>query len=59
MGDGATVTCTAPGTPYTPNYGAQPSPDCGHTYTRPGTLTATRATTISNIRTGGMQALTS
>ncbi|MFJ2191654.1 ATP/GTP-binding protein [Kitasatospora sp. NPDC087861] len=33
MGDGHTVTCTGPGTPYDPSYGAHPSPDCGHTYT--------------------------
>ncbi|GAA1994254.1 hypothetical protein GCM10009738_89140 [Kitasatospora viridis] len=35
MGDGATVTCTGPGTPYA--AGADPasaSPDCGHTYVR-------------------------
>lgn len=36
MGDGSTVTCAGPGTPYTP---ATPplsrSPDCGHTYLRP------------------------
>ncbi len=35
-GDGSTVTCTGPGTPYTP---ATPplsrSPDCGHTYLQP------------------------
>jgi hypothetical protein len=33
MGDGATVTCTGPGTPYDPARGAAPSPDCGHEYT--------------------------
>lgn len=33
MGDGHSVTCTGPGTPYDPSYGAHPSPDCGHTYT--------------------------
>jgi len=36
MGDGSTVTCAGPGTPYTP---ATPplsrSPDCGHTYLQP------------------------
>lgn len=35
-GDGDTVTCTGPGTPW--QAGADPktaSPDCGHTYTRP------------------------
>ncbi|MFI5808722.1 ATP/GTP-binding protein [Streptomyces sp. NPDC051561] len=48
-GDGASVTCAGPGTPYTAAYGKKPSPTCGHTYTRtsgkqPGatyTLTAT------------------
>ncbi|MFD4371063.1 ATP/GTP-binding protein [Streptomyces sp. NPDC058486] len=37
MGDGKTVTCTTPGTPYRPSYGDEPSPDCGHRYTRPST----------------------
>lgn len=35
VGDGSTVTCTGPGTPY--RVGMNPaagSPDCGHTYTR-------------------------
>ncbi len=36
MGDGATVTCTTPGTPYDPSYGARPSPDCGYAgYAKP------------------------
>jgi hypothetical protein len=34
MGDGATVTCRTPGTPYEDRYGFNPSPDCGHRYTR-------------------------
>ncbi|MFF4542599.1 ATP/GTP-binding protein [Streptomyces aureus] len=34
MGDGATVTCNGPGTPYTASYGKQESPSCGHTYSR-------------------------
>jgi len=37
MGDGQTVTCTTPGTPYADSYGRQSSPDCGHTYTRTNT----------------------
>jgi hypothetical protein len=49
MGDGTSVTCTGPGTPYDPSRGALPSPDCGHEYTttsasQPGdafTVTAT------------------
>ncbi|MEU0304675.1 ATP/GTP-binding protein [Streptomyces sp. NPDC006175] len=35
MGDGTTVTCHGPGTPYTKSRGATPSPDCGHLYERP------------------------
>jgi hypothetical protein len=34
MGDGHTVTCQGPGTPYTGSSPASASPDCGHTYTR-------------------------
>ncbi len=34
MGDGASVTCTTPGTPYADAYGNSMSPDCGHRYTR-------------------------
>ncbi|WP_432049919.1 hypothetical protein [Verrucosispora sp. NA02020] len=29
MGDGNSVTCTKPGTPYQPSYGNKRSPDCG------------------------------
>ncbi|MGW1894145.1 hypothetical protein ACWCP6_28440 [Streptomyces sp. NPDC002004] len=41
MGDGSTVTCKGPGTPYAASYREQGSPTCGHTYartsaTRPG-----------------------
>lgn len=32
MGDGTTVTCAAPGTPYDSTYGMAKSPDCGHVY---------------------------
>ncbi|MBL7491915.1 hypothetical protein I6A60_20295 [Frankia sp. AgB1.9] len=33
MGDGAVITCTGPGTPYTPDRDPHSaSPDCGHTY---------------------------
>lgn len=35
MGDGDTVTCTGPGTPYSTSRGGASSPDCGHTYTAP------------------------
>ncbi|GAA0574530.1 ATP/GTP-binding protein [Streptomyces mordarskii] len=34
MGDGSTVTCTTPGTPYKASYGTKKSPDCGHQYTQ-------------------------
>jgi hypothetical protein len=35
MGDGTTVTCNGPGTPYSNRFNpAFRSPDCGHTYTR-------------------------
>jgi len=43
MGDGSTVTCTTPGTPYADRYGKRPSPDCGYTFTRQGSYTV-RAT---------------
>ncbi|MBC9718009.1 hypothetical protein H9Y04_36300 [Streptomyces sp. TRM66268-LWL] len=33
MGDGSSVVCTGPGTPYSVEFAAdEPSPDCGHTY---------------------------
>lgn len=49
MGDGTTVVCTGPGTPYTPSRGTAQSPDCGHTYTttsdsRPGDVFTVSAT---------------
>jgi hypothetical protein len=34
LGDGTTLTCATPGTPYQPRFGTDPSPDCGHTYTQ-------------------------
>ncbi|MER5450564.1 ATP/GTP-binding protein [Streptomyces sp. NPDC002766] len=34
MGDGATVTCGGPGTPYTSSEGMAQSPTCGHIYAR-------------------------
>ena len=36
MGDGETVVCRTPGTPYEDRYGMRSSPDCGHTYVRQG-----------------------
>ncbi|MDX2748350.1 ATP/GTP-binding protein [Streptomyces sp. NRRL_B-2557] len=35
MGDGATVTCRGPGTPYRKSREVTESPDCGHLYERP------------------------
>ena len=32
MGDGSTVACNGPGTPYRASYGDRKSPDCGHVY---------------------------
>jgi hypothetical protein len=32
MGDGSSVPCTVPGTPYKASYGNRKSPDCGHVY---------------------------
>ncbi|MFI6985867.1 PKD domain-containing protein [Embleya sp. NPDC050154] len=52
MGDGAVVTCTTPGTPA---RSAQPSPDCGHTYTRPGVHTVTATTHWTVTWAGGGQ----
>lgn len=37
LGDGTTITCTGAGTPYRDEFGAQPSPTCGHTYVHPST----------------------
>ena len=53
MGDGASVTCRAPGTPYADSFGRQSSPDCGHTYTRQGTY-AVRATSYWAVQWSGM-----
>src|SRR3954464_6892383 len=37
LGDGTTLTCTGAGTPYRDEFGARPSPTCGHTYKHPST----------------------
>lgn len=34
MGDGESITCHTPGTPWAASHGLDPSPDCGHTYQR-------------------------
>ena len=43
MGDGSTVVCRTPGTPYADAFGKRSSPDCGHQYVRQGVYTV-RAT---------------
>ncbi|MFF2374771.1 ATP-binding protein [Streptomyces xiamenensis] len=58
MGDGNSVTCTEPGTPYEQSYGKRESPDCGHTYSAvPGagsyTITATSTWEITWAATNG------
>ncbi|MEU5417775.1 ATP-binding protein [Streptomyces sp. NPDC020667] len=45
MGDGNTVTCTSPGTPYDPSMGKKDSPDCGYRYTKVGEYQVTATTT--------------
>ncbi|MFI6688401.1 ATP-binding protein [Streptomyces sp. NPDC050485] len=45
MGDGSTVTCTKPGTPYQKSFGNADSPDCGHRYTKVGEYTVTATST--------------
>ncbi|OEJ22100.1 ATP-binding protein [Streptomyces agglomeratus] len=55
MGDGTTVNCTKPGTPYQKGYGKADSPDCGHRYTKVGifTITATSTWTVDWTATNG------
>ncbi|MFE5334758.1 hypothetical protein ACFQ8E_02495 [Isoptericola sp. NPDC056573] len=55
MGDGTTVTCDGPGTPYQDSYGKKESPDCGHTYTRQGEYQVTATTYWVADWTGGDQ----
>jgi hypothetical protein len=47
MGDGTTVTCTTPGTPYEDHYGNTDSPDCGHRYTRTSVGQPSNAYTVT------------
>ena len=47
MGDGSSVTCTSPGTPYKSSYGGTASPDCGYVYT-----------TVSTGKSGGKFTIT-
>ena len=61
MGDGHSVVCDSPGTPYEDRFGGRSSPTCGHTYTRtsarqPGeAYTVTATTTWRVVWTGGGQ----
>ncbi|MGW4623091.1 ATP/GTP-binding protein [Streptomyces sp. NPDC004592] len=61
MGDGSIVTCHGPGKKYSPVYGRQESPSCGHTYTATSasqpsgvyTVTATSTWTVDWQVVGG------
>ncbi|PKV82707.1 hypothetical protein BX283_0153 [Streptomyces sp. TLI_146] len=62
MGDGAIVTCTGPGTPYTSSGAMAVSPTCGHLYTttsadaRSGRFAVTATSTWAIAWQGGGQA---
>ncbi len=66
MGDGTTVACAGPGTPYQASYGMRQSPDCGHLYQstsarQPGgkyTVTATSVWAVHWIGAGQQGDLT-
>ncbi|WP_272595973.1 hypothetical protein [Streptomyces noursei] len=48
MGDGGTVVCRGPGTPYSTRFGPKASsPDCGYTYQRASTSEPGRAFPVS------------
>ena len=53
MGDGSTVVCRTPGTPYEDRFGASQSPDCGHQYTKQGRYTV-RATSHWSVAWAGI-----
>jgi hypothetical protein len=61
LGDGTTITCTGAGTPYRDEFGARPSPTCGHTYEHastelPGGVYRVTATAVWDVTwTGGGQ----
>ncbi len=53
-GDGASVTCSGPGTAWTPGANAiAPSPTCGHTFTSPGSYPVTVTVTWNVSWAGG------
>lgn len=53
MGDGSTVTCNGPGTPYQDSFGAADSPDCGYRYQKQGKY-AVSATSSWSVRWSGI-----
>lgn len=58
MGDGHTVTCDGPGTPFTSSSPSTSSPTCGHTYARssasmPGAVYPVTATTTWRVSWSG------
>lgn len=58
MGDGHSVTCASPGTPYSVDKGARSSPNCGYVYTRssasqPGHAYKVTATTTWDVAWSG------
>lgn len=53
MGDGNTVTCVGPGTPYEDRYDIADSPDCGYKYTKQGEYEVT-ATSYWTVEWEGM-----
>lgn len=61
MGDGGSVTCANPGTPYSAEFGGQPSPTCGYVYSQSsknqpgGRYTITAITTWHVTWAGGGQ----
>ncbi|MFG2961384.1 ATP/GTP-binding protein [Streptomyces sp. NPDC048291] len=60
MGDGSSVTCNGPGTPYTSSEGMAQSPTCGHVYSKTsaanGTFKVTATSTWTINWQGGGQA---
>ena len=53
MGDGTTVTCVGPGTPYEDRFDTKESPDCGYRYTKQGKYEVT-ATSYWTVQWEGM-----
>ena len=47
LGDGTSITCIGAGTPYQDDFGARPSPTCGHVYPHASTATARAAPSMS------------